>query len=93
MALDHHDVRFTAQGMVLHLSAYVRASRAADVAVLREAEAFLYAVRAMDAWLRRIVNFRSLLEWRSEITPSSRPHQAAALHQPRRKVNNPREWV
>ena len=53
VALDHDDVRFTAGGMTLHLSARARVGGAAEVAVAREAEASLCAVRAMDAWLRR----------------------------------------
>jgi len=53
VALDHPDVRFTAQGMVLHLSARALAGGAAEVAVPREADAALCAVRAMEAWLRR----------------------------------------
>ncbi len=53
VALDRHDVRFTPQGMVLHHSARARASGAAEVAVPREADASLCAVRAMEAWLRR----------------------------------------
>ena len=55
VALDHDDVRFTAQGMVLHLPARARACAggAAQVAVTREAEVSLCAVRAMEAWLCR----------------------------------------
>ena len=53
VALDHPDVRFTAQGMVLHVSARTSAGGVADVAVAREADAVLCAVRAMEAWLRR----------------------------------------
>ncbi len=53
VALDHDDVRFTAQGMVLHLSVRARAGSAAQVAVAREADTSLCAVRAMEAWLCR----------------------------------------
>ena len=54
VALDHDDVRFTAQGMTLHLAARARAgSTAARVGVAREADASLCAVRAMQAWLHR----------------------------------------
>ena len=53
VALDHHDVRFTAQGMTLHLPPRARAGGAAEVVVARMAEAPLCAVRAMEAWLHR----------------------------------------
>ena len=52
VALDHHDVRLTAQGMTLHLSVRARAGGAAEVVVAR-GPAPLCAVRAMEAWLER----------------------------------------
>ncbi len=53
VALDHDDVRFTAQGMTLHLSVRARAGGGAEVVVARGVEVALCAVRAMEAWLRR----------------------------------------
>ncbi len=53
VALDHDDVRFTAQGMTLHLSVRARAGGAAEIVVAREADVALCAVRALEAWLHR----------------------------------------
>ena len=53
VALDHHDVRFTAQGIILQLSVRARAGGIAEVIIIRGAEAPVCAVRAMEAWLRR----------------------------------------
>ena len=52
VALDHGDVRHTAQGMILHLWVRARAGGAAEVVVAR-GPAPLCAVRAMEAWLGR----------------------------------------
>ncbi len=53
VALDHHDVRLTPQGMILHLEARALAGCVAQVLLIREADPALCAVRAMEAWLRR----------------------------------------
>ncbi len=53
VALDHHHVRFTPHGMVLHVPARARAGGPGEVAVARGADPSLCAVRALEAWLRR----------------------------------------
>ena len=53
VALDHHDVRFTPQGMTLCVAARTRSGCAAGIVVDREADPSLCAVRAMEAWLHR----------------------------------------
>ena len=53
VALDHHDVRFTPQGMTLCVAARGHPGCAAEIVVDREADPSLCAVRAMEAWFRR----------------------------------------